>query len=205
MKIQKYYTKLKCDLNQSLEIISGFAFGIGSGHEILIYGASGAIGTAAVQLAKSHGAKVTAVCAGRHVKLAESIGADRVIDYESQDFRAIGETFDFVFDAVGKSSYFSCRRLLKPRGVYSATDFGPWGQNAFLAIWSSVGRSGRVIFPLPKASKAFIEFLKARIEAGEYRAVIDRHYPLDEIASAYRYVDTQQKVGNVVIDVPSGE
>jgi NADPH:quinone reductase-like Zn-dependent oxidoreductase len=181
------------------------AFGLGSGHKILIYGTSGAIGTAAVQLAKSHGATVTAVCASPHVELAESIGADRVIDYESQDFTAIGETFDFVLDAVGKSSYFGCRRLLNSGGVFSATDLGPWGQVALLAIWSSIIGSGRVIFPFPKASKAFIEFLKARIEAGEYRAVIDRRYALDEIVEAYRYVETGQKIGNVVIDVTSSD
>ena len=134
-----------------------------------------------------------------------SIGADRIIDYESQDFTAIGETFDFVLDAVGKSSFFRCRRLLKPSGVFSATDLGPWGQVVLMAIWSSITGSGRVIFPLPKANKSFVEFLKARIEAGEYRAVIDRRYPLDEIAEAYRYVETGQKMGNVVIDVVSGE
>jgi NADPH:quinone reductase-like Zn-dependent oxidoreductase len=181
------------------------AFGIGPGDEILIYGASGAIGTAAVQLAKSYGATVSAVCASPHVELAESIGADRVINYESQDFTAIGETFDFVLDAVGKSSYFRCRRLLKPNGIFSATDLGPWGQVALLAIWSSIIGSRRVLFPLPKASKAFVEFLKARIEAGEYRAVIDRRYALDEIVEAYRYVETGQKVGNVVIDVAPSE
>ncbi len=145
------------------------------------------------------------MCASPHVELVESIGADRVINYESQDFTAIGETFDFVLDAVGKASYFRCRKLLKPSGVFSATDFGPWGQVALLTIWSSITGSGRVIFPLPKASKAFIEFLKARIEAGEYRAVIDRRYALDEIVEAYRYVDTGQKVGNVVIDVMSSQ
>ncbi|MFC1572900.1 NAD(P)-dependent alcohol dehydrogenase [Candidatus Eisenbacteria bacterium] len=181
------------------------AFGLKPGHKILIYGATGAIGTAAVQLAKSYGSTVTAVCAGRHVGLVESIGADRVIDYEAQDFTAIGETFDYVLDAVGKSSYFSCRRLLKPSGVFSATDLGPWGQVALLSIWSSIVRSGRVIFPLPRASKEFIEFLRARIEAGLYRAVIDRRYALDEIVEAYRYVETGQKVGNVVIKVTSSD
>lgn len=181
------------------------AFGLGSGDKILIYGASGAIGTAAVQLAKSYGATVTAVCAGPHVELAESIGADRVINYESQDFSAIGETFDFVLDAVGKSSFFRCRRLLEPSGVFSSTDLGPWAQVPLLAIWSSIIGSGRVVFPLPKASKAFIEFLKARIGAGEYRAVIDRRYALDDIVEAYRYVETGKKVGNVVIDVASAD
>ena len=110
-----------------------------------------------------------------------------------------------MLDAVGKLSYFRCRQLLKASGVFAATDFGPWAQIPFLAIWSWISGSGRVILPLPNASKAFIEFLKARIEAGEYRAVIDRRYTLDEIVDAYRYVETGQKVGNVVIDVKGRE
>jgi len=177
------------------------AFGLEAGHKILIYGTSGAIGTAALQLAKAYGAEVTAVVGTRHLDLARSLGADRVVDYTAEDFTRIGETFDFVFDAVGKTSYFACRRLLKPGGTFAATDLGPWNQNIPLTIWSSITRSKRVIFPLPKASKAFIEFLKARMEAGEFRAVIDRTHPLEEIADAYRYVETEQKTGIVVIRV----
>ncbi len=173
------------------------------GHSILIYGASGAIGTAAVQLAKSYGAKVTAVIATRHLDLARSLGADRVVDYTAQDFTQIGETFDCVFDAVGKTTYFRCRRLLKPNGVFAATDLGPWGQNPLLTIGSAITGSRRVIFPLPQSgkAKAFVEFLKTRMEAGEFRAVIDREYPLDAIADAYRYVETAQKTGIVVVNV----
>ena len=176
-------------------------FGLSSGHSLLVYGATGAIGTAAVQLAKAKGATVTAVCPTKNVDLTHSLGADRVIDYQSEDFTAIGETFDFVLDAVGKTSYFDCRKLLKPGGVYSATDFGRWGHVIFLAILSAITRSGRVIFAFPSARKTFIEFLRDRIETGEYRAVIDRRYPLDEIVEAYRYVETEQKVGNVVIEM----
>lgn len=179
-------------------------FGIGPGHRILVYGASGAIGTAAVQLAKSRGADVTAVAAGRHLDLLRSLGADRVIDYTAENFTGIGETFDFVLDAVGKTSYFACRPLLKPEGRFSATDLGPWWQNMWLPMWFGAIGSKRVAFPMPKASKALVEFLKARIEAGELRAVIDRVYPFEEIVDAYRYVETAQKTGIVVIDTKAG-
>jgi NADPH:quinone reductase-like Zn-dependent oxidoreductase len=179
------------------------AFQLKPGHKILIYGASGAIGTAAVQLAKSFGAEVTAVVATRHLDLVRSLGADRAVDYTAQDFTQIGETFDAVFDAVGKTTYFRCRRLLKPTGIFAATDLGPWCQNPLLVIWSSITGSHRVIFPLPQSSKAkgFVESLKTRMEAGEFRAVVDLEYPLDAIADAYRYVETQRKTGIVVINV----
>lgn len=184
------------------------AFRLKPGHRILVYGASGAIGTAAVQLAKSYGAKVTAVVATRHLDLVRTLGADRAVDYTAEDFTQIGETFDCVLDAVGKTTYFRCRRLLKPEGVFAATDLGPWCQNPLLVIWSSITGSHRVIFPLPLSSKAkaFVDFLKTRMEAGEFRPVIDREYPLEAIADAYRYVETGQKTGIVVINVrPAGE
>jgi NADPH:quinone reductase-like Zn-dependent oxidoreductase len=183
------------------------AFHLKPGHRILIYGASGAIGTAAVQLAKSYGAKVTAVVATRHLDLVKSLGADRAVDYTVQDFTQIGETFDVVFEAVGKTTYFRCRRLLKPNGVFAATDLGPWCQNPLLTIWFAITRTHRVIFPLPKSSKAkaFVEFLKTRMVAGEFRAVVDREYPLNAIADAYRYVETGHKTGIVVINVDADE
>lgn len=179
------------------------AFRLGPGHSILIYGASGAIGTAAVQLAKSYGAKVTAVVATPHLDLVRTLGADRAVDYTVEDFTRIGDTFDFVFDAVGKTTFFRCRRLLKPDGVFAATDLGPWGQNPLLVIWSSITGNHRVLFPLPRSSqaKAFVDSLKSRMEAGEFRAVIDREYPLEAIADAYRRVETGQKTGIVVINV----
>lgn len=179
------------------------AFHLNAGQKILIYGASGAIGTAAVQLANSYGATVTAVVATPHLELARSLGAHQVVDYLTEDFTQIGEDFDFVFDAVGKTSYSCCRRLLKPAGVFAATDLGPWGQNPLLAIGSKILRNRRVLFPLPdsRTARAFVEYLKARMEAGEFRAVIDRTMLLDDIADAYRYVETERKTGIVVIDV----
>jgi NADPH:quinone reductase-like Zn-dependent oxidoreductase len=164
------------------------AFHLKPGHSLLIYGASGAIGTAAVQLAKSCGAKVTAVVATRHVDLARSLGAERVVDHTAQDFRQIGERFDAVLDAVGKTTFLRCRRLLKPGGVFASTDLGPWGQNPLFAIGSWL-----------LGSRGVLEVLKSRMEAGEFRAVIDRAYPLDAIADAYRYVETEHKTGIVVI------
>lgn len=179
------------------------ALGVQPGHDILIYGASGAIGTAAVQLAKCHGCRVTAVVATRHLDLAKSLGADHVVDYTTEDFTRIGRTFDAVFDAVGKTTYFQCRRLLKPGGRFAATDLGPWGQNPLLAIWSAIRRNRRVIFPLPRVETArgCVEFLKTHMEAGDFRAVVDRAYPFEAIAEAYRYVETEQKTGIVVINL----
>ena len=144
---------------------------------------------------------MTAVVATRHSELVKSLGADRAVDYTAEDFTQIGETFNCILDAVGKTSYFRCRRLLKPGGVFAATDFGPWCQNPLLAIWSWITGSNRVVFPVSTAGKAFVDFLKARMEAGEFRAVIDRKYPLEAVADAYRYVDTKQKTGIVVINV----
>jgi NADPH:quinone reductase-like Zn-dependent oxidoreductase len=155
-----------------------------------------------VQLAKSYGTKVAAVVATRHLELVRSLGADRAIDYTAEDFTQIGETFDAVFDAVGKTTYIRCRRLLNPSGVFAATGLGPWCQNPLLTMWSAITGNRRVLFPLPQSgkAKAFVEFLKTRIEAGEFRAVIDREYPLEAIADAYRYVETEQKTGIVVIN-----
>jgi len=171
------------------------------GQRILVYGASGAIGTALVQLAKACGAEVTAVVATRHLELVGSLGADRAVDYTTGDFTRIGETFDFVVDAVGKTSFFRCRKLLKSDGIFAATDLGRWGQNVMLVVWSSITRSNRVVIPAPTRIGGFVDFLKGRMEAGQFRAVVDRRYPLDAIADAYRYVETEQKTGIVVIDV----
>lgn len=180
------------------------AFGVKPGDTILIYGASGAIGLAALQLAKSYGAHVTAVGLDQHQKLFKTLGADQTIDYTKQDFTEIGSEFDFVLDAVGKSTYFKCKKLLKPKGIYSATDGGPWGQNFFLALWSKITKNNRVLFPLPVLPKDFIHLLKKRLESGEVQTIIDRTYPLEQIADAYRYVASEQKTGIVVIDMGVG-
>ncbi len=171
------------------------------GQAVLIYGASGAVGTAAVQLAKHLGAHVTGVCSTRHLELVSSLGADAVIDYTSGDFTETGQTYDIVFDAVGKTSFSRCKPIIKPGGIYIATDLGFLVQNPFLALWGRKFGDKRVIFPVPTPSKEQIVFFKELIEAGALRAVIDRSYPLEHIFEAYRYVELGHKTGNVVITV----
>jgi NADPH:quinone reductase-like Zn-dependent oxidoreductase len=167
--------------------------------DILIYGASGSIGTACVQLAKHHGATITAVCNTKNLELLKALGAERVIDYTKEDFTKDGHVYDVVIDAVGKSSFFRCRRLLKRGGVYFSTDLGFLSQNIFLALLTPLFSSKQVRFPIPRVGKEDIVFFKDLIEAGKYRAVIDRRYPLEQIIEATRYVETGQKTGNVVI------
>jgi NADPH:quinone reductase-like Zn-dependent oxidoreductase len=177
------------------------AANVGLGSDILVHGATGAIGSAAVQLAKSLGASVTAVCRGEHSELLASLGADRVIDSTTEDFTAGGADYDVVFDAVGKTSFARCKQLLRPHGVFLATDFGPFPWNPLLALTTRVAGSRKVRFPLPKDDQQVVRFLRERMEAGEFRPVIDRTYPLDDIVEAYRYVDAGHKLGNVVITV----
>jgi NADPH:quinone reductase-like Zn-dependent oxidoreductase len=169
------------------------------GQRILVYGASGSIGTAAVQLARYFDADVTAVCNTKNVDLVRSLGADEVIDYTREDFTKNGQTYDVIFDAVGKHSFRRCRGSLKRGGFYLATD---GAQNLVLALWTSRIGDKRVVFPIPpRYTKKDVLFLKELIEAGKYRAVIDRCYPLEQVIEATRYVETEQKTGNVVLTV----
>ncbi len=169
------------------------------GKRIVVYGASGAIGTAAVQLAKATGAHVTAVCNTKNVELVRSLGADEVIDYEREDFTARGETYDAVFDAVGKQSFRRCRHVLNPGGVYIETDLGFMWHVPFLALATRfVGRK-RVTLPIPKYTKEDVMHVQQLVEAGKYRPVVDRVYPLEQVVEATQYVETGQKTGNVVL------
>jgi NADPH:quinone reductase-like Zn-dependent oxidoreductase len=169
------------------------------GQKLLIYGASGAIGTAGVQLAKYFEADVTAVCNTKNVELVRSLGADRVIDYTQEDFTKNGATYDVIFDAVGKHSFKRSKGSLKPGGVYVATD---GFRNFFLALWTARVGDKKALFPVPPHyTQKNVLFIKKLIEAGKFRAVIDRCYPLDEVVEATRYVETQQKTGNVVLTI----
>ena len=168
---------------------------------ILINGTTGSIGTAGVQMAKYFGAEITAVCNTKNIELVKSLGSDEVIDYLKDDFTKTDRTFDYVFDAVGKSSFFRCRHLLRDDGIYCSTDLGFLAQNIYLPMWTKKFGTKKVIFPIPKASKKDVAFFKEIIEAGKYKAVIDRTYPLDRIVEAYEYVEKGEKTGNVVITV----
>jgi NADPH:quinone reductase-like Zn-dependent oxidoreductase len=175
--------------------------GVKPGQEVLVYGATGAIGSAAVQLLRHFGAKVTAVCATPHIQLVSSLGADRVIDYTREDFTQTDVRYDFIFDAVGKTSFGACRPILKAKGIYISTELGKNGENIFLALATPLFGGKRVLFPLPTITKADVLFLKKLAESGQLRPLIDRRYPLEQIVEAYRYVETGQKVGNVVINL----
>jgi NADPH:quinone reductase-like Zn-dependent oxidoreductase len=174
---------------------------VGPGLKMLLYGGSGAIGTAGVQLAKHFGADVTAVCDTKHVELVRSLGADCVIDYTQEDFTQNGETYDVIFDAVGKERFRRCKGSLKSGGVYLPTD---GLANFAMALWTAgIGdKKVRVAIP-PRYTKEYVLLAKELIEAGEYRAVIDRSYPLEDVVDATRYVETGQKTGNVVLTVRS--
>ena len=172
-----------------------------SGQRVLINGATGAIGSAAVQLVKYFGADVTAVCNTKNVALVKSLGADKVLDYTKEDFTKDDQMYDAVFDAVGKSSFRRCKPLLKPGGIYISSELGYMAQNPILALVTPIIGNKKVMFPIPKHSDENIVLFKKLIEAGKFKGVIDRYYPLEEIIEAYKYVETGQKTGNVVITV----
>ena len=174
---------------------------IAEGQDVLVYGATGAIGSAAVQLLKSLGVNVTAVCDTANMALLRGLGADRVIDYTTTDFTHDDQTYDVVLDSVGKTSFSQCRPLLKPAGIYISSELGPHAQNPFLALIAPLQRGKRVLFPIPKHDQEMMAYFRDLLESGQFKPVVDRTYPLDKIVDAYRYVETGQKIGNVVITV----
>lgn len=169
--------------------------------KVLVYGATGAIGSAAVQLLKHLGAFVVAVSNTKNVELVRSLGADEVIDYMTQDFTKTSHRFDFIFDAVGKSSFGQCKPFLKDHGSYVSTELGKNSENVFLAIIGSFRKGKKVLFPIPTAKQEDILYLRALAENSFFRPVIDREYSLDEIVEAHRYVQSGQKTGNVIIKI----
>jgi len=171
------------------------------GRRLLVYGASGSIGTAAVQLARHFGAEVTAVCNTKNVELLHSLGADHVIDYEREDFTKNGKTYDVIFDSVGKHSFRRCRGSLAPGGLYVETDLGFMWHVPPLALWTKWIGDKKVVLGIGRYSKDDVLLAKRLIEAGEYRPVVDRIYRLEEVVEATRYVETGQKTGNVVLRV----
>jgi NADPH:quinone reductase-like Zn-dependent oxidoreductase len=169
---------------------------VGAGTRLLVYGASGSLGTAAVQLASGLGAHVTAVCSAKSVDLVRALGAERVIDYEQDDFTRNGETYDVVIDAVGKHAFFRCRSSIVPGGVFVATDRLVNLPLSFLTRWFG---DRRVAFDFARYSRENVLLLRDLLEAGKYRPVIDRTYPLADVVEATKYVESWQKTGNVVL------
>jgi NADPH:quinone reductase-like Zn-dependent oxidoreductase len=166
---------------------------IQSGQKILIYGASGSVGTFAVQIAKYFGAEVTGVCSTTNTEMVKSIGADKVIDYTKEDFTRSGQAYDIIFDSVRKTSFSRCKRSLKRRGCFITVDWP-----LITALWTAIVGSRKVVFGIAKRIED-LTFLKELIETGKLKSVIDRSYPLEQTAEAHRYVETGHKKGNVVI------
>lgn len=171
----------------------------GENLKVMVYGASGSIGSAALQLLKARDIEVTAVCDEKGIETVGKLGADRIIDYMKEDVWKVEERFDYIIDAVGKSSFSKCRHLLKEKGIYFSTELGFWGSNIFYSLITPMFRGRKVMFPIPKYEKKDINFFKGLIEEGKYKAVIDREYSLDEVIEAYEYVDSGHKTGNVVV------
>jgi NADPH:quinone reductase-like Zn-dependent oxidoreductase len=174
------------------------------GLRVLVNGATGAIGSAAVQLLKQSGVYVVATSTTKDLDLVMGLGPDKVVNWQKQDFTKIDEQFDVVLDAVGKSSYNACLPILNPGGLYISTELGYLSQNLWLALLSplfKLVRAKRVIFPIPKNNKEIIEFIRDRLAAGEFKPAIDRTFALDDIVAAYKYVESGQKTGNVVIEI----
>ena len=178
---------------------------IKAGQKSLVYGATGAIGSAAIQLLKHFDVYVTAVCNTKNIGLVKSLGADKVIDYTKEDFTKDEEKYDFVFDAVGKSSFAKCKPLLQRGGVYISSDLGYMAQNIPLTLVTPIIKpligNKKTVSPMPTDTRGSILFVRKLIEEGKFKAVIDRKYPLEQIIEAYKYVEKGQKTGNVVITV----
>ncbi len=185
---------------------------IGPDSDVMVYGATGAIGSAAVQVAKDLGARVTAVGPTAHLEMIKGLGPDRVIDYQTEDFTRDQQRYDLVLDAVAKSSFWKTRRLLKKKGIYTATDVRGSqlpvlalpvivGWVVMMALFFKLSPGRKMMFVIPTKDPEGIRYLKEFIASGRFRPVLDRTYPLDQIVDAYRFVETGQKVGNVVIEV----
>ncbi len=176
---------------------------LNAGQKVLVNGATGAIGSSAVQFLKYLDVYVTAVCNTKNIDLMKSLGADRIIDYTKEDFTKDVDKYHFIFDMVGKSTFAKCKPLLLPGGIYISSELGPWSQNPLLALITPLLGGKKVIFPIPSNIKRSMSFIKSLIEKGKFKPVIDRTYPLAQIQEAYAFVLTGQKTGNVVITMGS--
>ena len=173
---------------------------IQQGQNILINGATGAIGSALLQFVRQYDVTITATCNTKNKELIQSLGADKIYDFTQEDFTKDSEQYDFIFDAVGKSTFGKCKPLLKENGVYISSELGPFAQNVFYALWAPMA-SKKVFFPIPYSKQDSIPFIIDHLKNGTFKPVIDREYDLVDIAKAYEYVISGQKTGNVVINV----
>lgn len=170
-------------------------------HKVMVNGGTGAIGSAAIQLLKAKGLFVTATAPTDHLTTVKTLGADRVIDYQNEDFTKDNEKYDFVFDAVGKSSFAQCKPLLKENGTYISSELGPHSENPLLALVAPFTSGKKVKFPLPTNIKGSLAVVLDLMKQGKFKPLIDRTYTFNEIREAYTYVLSGQKTGNVILQV----
>jgi len=171
------------------------------GQKILINGATGGIGSALLQFVKQYDVQITVTCNTKNVKLIKSLGADKIYDYTKEDFTDDKEKYDFIFDAVGKSTFGKCKPLLKEKGIYISSELGPYSQNLFYAITTSILNNKKVIFPVPYSTQKTIPYIMELLKKEKFKPVIDREYLLEDITLAYEYVLSGEKTGNVIINV----
>lgn len=168
--------------------------------KVLVNGATGAIGSSALQLLKYYGATVTAVGNTQNIELIQSLGANKIFDYQEEDFTKDLEKYHFIFDAVGKSTFGKCKHLLLPKGVYISSELGPNAENLYLPLTTKLFGNKKVIFPIPKDCKRSVLLLTELIKEGKFKPVIDRNYSMDQIKEAYTYVESGDKTGNVIVN-----
>ncbi len=172
-----------------------------AGQNILINGATGGIGSALLQFVRQYDVKITATCNTKNVALIKSLGANKIYDYTKEDFTTDQEKYDFIFDAVGKSTFGKCKALLKEKGVYTSSELGPYAQNIFYALIGLISKNKKVIFPIPCKTKQSIPYIINLLKKEKFKPVIDRAYSLEEISDAYEYVIAGKKTGNVIINI----
>ncbi|MDC7126628.1 MAG: NAD(P)-dependent alcohol dehydrogenase, partial [Spirochaetales bacterium] len=174
---------------------------IQSGQNVLINGATGGIGSALLQFVRQYDVKITATCDTKNIERIQSLGANKVYDYTKEDFTTDTDKYDFIFDAVGKSTFGRCKPLLKEKGVYISSELGPYSQNLFFSVTSTFFGSKKVIFPIPYSKEKTIPYIIKMLREGYFKPVIDREYSLEDISKAYDYVIKGQKTGNVLINI----
>ena len=170
---------------------------------VLVHGATGAIGSAAIQLLRHLNIDTDATCREEHIPLIQALGVRKVFDYQKEDFTLSSKKYDLIFDSVEKSSYWHCRKVMNPKGIYISSELGDRGENPFLALWGFLGLGRRVVFPLPTKILRSLKFVEKLLASGEFRPLIDKTLKLENIREAFQYVRKGQKVGNVVLNLES--
>ncbi len=173
------------------------------GERVMINGASGAIGSALLQMVKQQDVYIAATTDTRNMDVVSNLGADRIIDYTKEDFTKLPEKFDYVFDTVGKSTFGKCKQILNDQGIYISSEFGPYAQNPFFALLTPLFGGRKVLFPIPYSKEKTMPYILELLKKNAFVPVIDRHYPMAEIEDAYAYVMSGRKTGNVILDVIS--